>query len=411
MHEYPIQYFQMSREPFDATQLEHLLDCERVAGVVQGDTGYDGLKVDFNFGVRVQVPEGDWHVRILDYNSGIIGFEADVSQKVLISAEKFFVRWQVQIFRAGALVFDHVLDLQDEKVLVFITGSALGDTIALLPYLNYFRDFYHCRVSVLLAEPFHDIVRLYYPEINLLTDMSEEFYASYCLGTFHVTPYMTPTNSRCITPDITAQAILGLPERCEKVVYYPTRQRVVEGKYVCVAVQASGIMKRWLYPQGWDTVTAYLHKLGYRVLCIDADNYFSDGGYSAGIPAGAEDFTGRKPLLDRINLLAYADFFIGLGSGLSWLANACNIPVIIISGFSLPLGEFDTSYRVTNLLVCHGCYNDIRVDWKDYCPYHLGTEREYECSKSISPGMVIEAIERLLSDKCRRSKKASSEEN
>ena len=116
-------------------------------------------------------------------------------------------------------------------------------------------------------------------------------------------------------------------------------------------------------------------------------------------------------MLDRINLIAYADFFIGLGSGLSWLANACNIPVILISGFSLPLGEFDTSYRVTNLLVCHGCYNDIRVDWKDYCPYHLGTEREYECSKSISPGMVIEAIERLLSDKCRRSKQASSEEN
>ncbi len=67
----------MSREPFDATQLEHLLDCERIAGAVQGDTGYDGLKVDFNFGVRVQVPAGDWHVRILDYNSGIIGFEAD----------------------------------------------------------------------------------------------------------------------------------------------------------------------------------------------------------------------------------------------------------------------------------------------------------------------------------------------
>ena len=174
----------------------------------------------------------------------------------------------------------------------------------------------------MLAEPFHDIVRLYYPEIELLTDVADGFYASYCLGTFHVAPYMIPTNSRCITPDITAQAILGLPGRCEKVVYYPTWQRCVEEKYVCIAVQASGIMKRWLYPHGWDIVTAYLHDLGYRVLCIDADSYFSEGGYSAGIPAGAEDFTGRKPLLDRINLLDYADFFIGLGSGLSWLANA-----------------------------------------------------------------------------------------
>lgn len=402
MHEYPMQYFQMNKCDFDAKQLEHLLDCERVAGSVKGDTGYDGLKVDFNFGVRVQVPAGNWHVRVLDYNSGIVGFDEDVSQKILISAEKYFVRWQVQILRDGILVFDHVLDLQEEKVLVFIPGTALGDTIALLPYLNSLKKDCDCKVYVLLAEAFHDIVKLYYPDIELLADMSEEFYASYCLGTFHVTPYMTPVNSRIITPDLTARAILGLPERCKKVVYYPTKDRYIDEKYVCIAVQASGIMKRWLYPCGWNIVTEYLHKLGYRVLCIDAESYFSEGGYSVGIPDGAEDFTGKKPLIDRINLLAYADFFIGLGSGLSWLADACNIPVIIISGFNLPLAEFDTPYRVTNRLVCYGCYSDIRVDWKDYCPRHLGTSREYECSKSITPRMVIEAIDRLLADRHHR---------
>ena len=100
--------------------------------------------------------------------------------------------------------------------------------------------------------------------------------------------------------------------------------------------------------------------------------------------------------MERINLLAYADFFIGLGSGLSWLAYACDVPVVLISGFSLPLGEFDTPYRVTNQMVCHGCYNDIRVDWKDGCPYHAGTEREFECSRAISFRMVQSAIDRLL---------------
>ena len=106
-----------------------------------------------------------------------------------------------------------------------------------------------------------------------------------------------------------------------------------------------------------------------------------------------------KPLMERINLLAYADFFIGLGSGLSWLADACGIPVVLISGFSLPMGEFETPYRVTNQLVCHGCYNDIRVNWKDICPYHRSTEREFECSKSVTPLQVVQTIERLREDK------------
>ncbi len=102
--------------------------------------------------------------------------------------------------------------------------------------------------------------------------------------------------------------------------------------------------------------------------------------------------------MERINLLAYADFFIGLGSGLSWLAHACGIPVVLISGFSLPIAEFDTPYRIYNQYVCHGCYNDLKVRWKDGCPYHLGTDREFECSKAITPLQVVQAIERLRAD-------------
>ena len=106
-----------------------------------------------------------------------------------------------------------------------------------------------------------------------------------------------------------------------------------------------------------------------------------------------------KPLMERINLLAYADFFIGLGSGLSWLADACDIPVVLISGFSLPMGEFETPYRVTNQLVCHGCYNDLRVNAKNnICPYYQGTERELECSKQITVEQVWCVVKRCLQE-------------
>ena len=58
------------------------------------------------------------------------------------------------------------------------------------------------------------------------------------------------------------------------------------------------------------------------------------------IPNGAEDETGDQPLTERARWLKHADFFIGLSSGLSWLAWAAGTPVVIISGFTHPLNEF-----------------------------------------------------------------------
>ncbi len=90
------------------------------------------------------------------------------------------------------------------------------------------------------------------------------------------------------------------------------------------------------------------------------------------IPQGAEDETGDKPLAERIRYLRHAAFFVGLSSGLSWLAWATGIPVVMISGFTHPINEFHTPYRVINYSACNSCWNDprIRFDHYDflYCP-------------------------------------------
>ena len=51
---------------------------------------------------------------------------------------------------------------------------------------------------------------------------------------------------------------------------------------------------------------------GYRVLCIDRENVYGMNSRFNIIPYGAEDFTGKLPLQERIDLLYQADFFIGL---------------------------------------------------------------------------------------------------
>ena len=100
-------------------------------------------------------------------------------------------------------------------------------------------------------------------------------------------------------------------------------------------------------------------------------------------------------------MLHHAEFFIGLSSGLSWLAWAAWIQVVLISVFTLPICEFKTPYRVHNTHVCHGWDAiDVNFDHHDYfwCPRHKGTERQFECSRAITSKQVINTIERLRQD-------------
>ena len=117
------------------------------------------------------------------------------------------------------------------------------------------------------------------------------------------------------------------------------------------------------------------------------------------IPYGAEDFTGDLPLQDRIDLIKDAEMFIGLSSGLSWLAWCCRVPVVLISGFTDPINEFYTPYRVRNRTVCHGCWNDTRIEFDHFnflwCPRKEKSCDKFECSKAITGKMVIDTIKHM----------------
>jgi autotransporter strand-loop-strand O-heptosyltransferase len=117
------------------------------------------------------------------------------------------------------------------------------------------------------------------------------------------------------------------------------------------------------------------------------------------MPEAAEDMTGDRPLAERALWLRHADLFVGLSSGLSWLAWAVGTPVVMISGFTHPINEFATPYRVINWNVCNSCWNDprLRFDHHDFmwCPRHKGTPQEFECSRLISASQVKATIERI----------------
>lgn len=171
-------------------------------------------------------------------------------------------------------------------------------------------------------------------------------------------------------------------------------------KYVCIATQTTMQAKYWNYPNGWEIITDYLNKLNYKVICIDKYASFGNLVYMNYIPKNATDRTGDLDLQERITDIYNCEFFIGLPSGLSWLAWALNKKVILISGFSDPKTEFYTPYRIINEQVCNSCWNDENFifPYKDFmfCPRHRNTERMFECTKLIHPDLVIEKINKLI---------------
>lgn len=361
-------------------------------------TTYPGLAFDFNCGMRLQIPAGNWHVKISDHDSEIVCFDDDVSDTCLISLEKFFVRWEFLLWFDGMLVFNHRFAPTDWSVHFRYPLSGMGDRIAFFPYMEEFRKKWKCRVTCEVEPYLQELVRLYFPAIEC-SSPAKDCYATYFpVPSFN--PAIAPDEIRKVPMEKYGQQIFGLT-RAEKIIYRPTKPRQIAEPYVCIAAQSSATIKTWLNPDGWNVVVEYLKQAGYRVLCIDRNREQSDHGFTMKIPVGAEDFTGDLPLVERVNLLAYAEFFIGLSSGLSWLAWAANCPVILISGITAWWFEFSTPYRVCNRSVCHGCHNDIKIPWSDYewCPRYKNTDRAYECSRKISARQVIDTIKQLLADK------------
>ena len=174
------------------------------------------------------------------------------------------------------------------------------------------------------------------------------------------------------------------------------------GKYVCIAAQSTNQGKLWK-ESGWNKVVKFLKKMGYKVLCIDQWNTYGNADLNMWntIPKRAIDKTGPLPIQLRIKQITNCDFFIGLSSGLSWLAWALGKKVVLIGGATKEINEFKSNcFRVQNKEVCHGCLNDESLGdlyeppW-EYCPKN----KKWECSKKISFEMVKEQIIKCINIK------------
>ncbi|ANJ86801.1 autotransporter strand-loop-strand O-heptosyltransferase [Pandoraea oxalativorans] len=361
-----------------------------------------GIRFDFNDGCRILVPKGDWKVTLSDSHTGNTLFQTSMTEGCVMSAKKYFVPFEIDVSRQGKSVMHHRFDARDKAVLILFPVGTLGDLVGWFPYAVKFQEKHQCRLTVSMSALLIPLFQGAYPHIEFVTPEQvkvDQYYATYRIGLFfddHEYAFQ-PSDFRQVGLHRTAGHILGVdPTEMPPLLSLPDETRPIPERYVCIAVQASTQCKYWNFPGGWKEIVQFLKDAGYRVICIDQKSTHGVGTTWNHIPWGCEDQTGDRPLAERARWLRHADFFVGLSSGLAWLAWATNTPVVMISGFTHETNEFETPYRIVNHHTCNSCWNDVRhrFDHFDFmwCPRHKGTARQFECTGLITPTYVKNVI-------------------
>lgn len=338
-------------------------------------------------------------VKFIDKDSNKIEYETHLGVNSWAkSSKKYFINWRIEVYDDDRCIFIHELDLNNKNVLIELCSSSLGDTLAWFPAVNEFQKKHNCKVycSTFLNNLFQEN----YDNISFVTPGSvvNDIYAHYKIGWFYngdlsVDHRMNPYDFKKFNLQETAFQILGIP-------FLEVRPRlsvpvINKKRQVCIGTHATAKAKYWNNEDGWQKIVDYLNEKNYDVLLITKEH---NGWMDSKIISGVIDKTGNYSLDQRIAQLAESELFIGLGSGLSWLAWATGIDTILISGFSEEYAEFKPTARIMNENVCHGCFNNSRLDPSDWnwCPSFKGTDKQFICTKTITAEQVISAINNIL---------------
>ncbi len=369
--------------------------------------GAKGVRFDFNEGCRVVLPEGEhpWRVRISDLDTGNILYETELKAGRVSSTKRYYVRFRIEVWQHGESLFSHEYSAEGQRVLIQFPVGTLGDSLGWFPYAVKFHERHKCLLTCAMAERLIPLFRAAYPQIEFVTHEGVEpdrYYATYSIGLFFDDKdcVFQPCDFRHVGLHRTAGYILGVdPTEMPPKIALTDDTRPLAEPYVCIAVQSTTQSKCWNNPAGWHEIVRFVKEAGYRIVCIDQKPMHGTGLVWNHIPHGVEDETGDRPLLERARWLRHADFFIGLSSGLAWLAWSVGTPVVMISGFTHPTNEFTTPYRVINYHACNSCWNDPRhrFDHHDFlwCPRHANTPRQFECTRLITADQVKQVVRKI----------------
>ena len=293
-----------------------------------------------------------------------------------------------------------------KTVYIHLLSNSIGDTIASTPYVSEYQKKHGVNVIFNINDPFIFLLNESYENIefvgrNDVVEYDEKISIDYVFN-------------KSIQGGYAEQLGFENPPYIRPVVSIPELLRPIKNKYIALGVHSTCQIKYWNHPNGfvsqgdstnWNELSAILRKRGYTPVTVEKDETYGVPPFYNGVPSKSNKQIG-KTLLDAVNIINYSEFYIGLSSGMSWIAHALGKKVVMISNFTEDWNEFDLSLgdyiRITNKTVCHGCWNKVNVDFEFnkndwyWCPLHKDTERQFECHKSITVNDVMEKIKNWL---------------
>jgi autotransporter strand-loop-strand O-heptosyltransferase len=326
--------------------------------------------------------DSEFDVRFYDEND-VCQYQSVIKSNSWVRLNRqYYTKWKTYVYQDGELIYENVLDLHGKRVFISIESKALGDTIAWSPYALEFQKKHGCNV---VLSTFHNKI-LDYPELELVEPGSSvNCYAMYKIG-WHYDTNREPELPNTIPLQKAACNILGLKYTEIRPKLFTKRDCPLHDKYITIATNSTTGCKFWVREE-WQKLINHYTEQGYKVYNVSKEvNPFDN---CPQIPDTSMEST--------MDWIYHSTFFVGLSSGLSWLAWSLGKQVVLISNFSEFDHEFLTScIRITNEKVCHGCWNksDIKFDkgnW-NWCPYN----KNFECQTSITAEMVIKRISRYF---------------
>ena len=344
----------------------------------------------------------EYKVEFIDNKTGRVHYSTTIKNNCWCKCSiEYCVEWKIKIYENEKLWYEYIYNAKGKRVYIAMDSKALGDSLAWVAYVEEFRKKHQCEV---IASTFmNDMFIEQYPNITFTNPGMgvENLYAMYCVGLFYnddnsVNLFKNPIDPKTQTMQKMCSDILGL-DFIEVRTKIKKRNVKIDPtlKQVCIGVFGTAQSKFWNNPTGWQDVVDWLNKKGYTVKLVskEGDDYMGNK-----LPNGVIKHP-NGPLELVMDEMLKSKAFIGIGSGLSWLSWSLNVPTVLISGFSYDWAEMTDCYRISAPKgKCEGCFNRLRLnagDW-NWCPDHKGTERQFECTKSITSEMVIKELEKFL---------------
>jgi len=344
-------------------------------------------------------------VQFLEPNGNVV-YENEITCGSWVKTNRqYYTEYTTKVWENDELVFEETLSLKGKKVMISFDSSSLGDTLAWMPYCDEFQRKHKCQLFVSTFKNF--LFEDEYPNIKFIEPNTREndLYAKYNLGWYYDSN-KEPVLPNTIPLQQTATNILGLEfkEIKPRVVFNFDLARKYHDapKYITIAPDSTSGCKEWSL-ENWQEVVNYYVERGYDVVNVSLNSKYKLSNVIV-----YKD----SSLQVVMNLIRFSEIFIGLSSGLSWLAWSLNTHVVMIANFTNRSHEFQTGVsRLTNNNVCNSCWNNKnfkfdKSDW-NWCPINKGYENHFICQKSITPKSVIKAVDLKLGRHIGKYRKSS----